>query len=116
MPKQTMREIIKRVYYQGYQDGQMSKGIVYLPNGFDTACRMITELGLVPSCDDFPLVFDNALSDLKRLILECVGVDVKYVRLYLRGSNKAIKNAYYDGLEKGCNDTKAEIRKKVEGL
>jgi hypothetical protein len=95
MPKQTMREIIKRVYYQGYQDGQ---------------------LGLVPSCDDFPLVFDNALSDLKRLILECVGVDVKYVRLYLRGSNKAIKNAYYDGLEKGCNDTKAEIRKKVEGL
>jgi hypothetical protein len=42
-----MREIIKRVYYQGYQDGQMSKGIVYLPNGFDTACRMITEMKLL---------------------------------------------------------------------
>jgi len=42
----TKREVIKKVYNQNYQDGQ---------------------LNLVPSSDKFPLVFDQALATLAQI-------------------------------------------------
>jgi hypothetical protein len=41
------REVKGKPYNEVLRLMAMSKGIVYLPNGFDTACRMITEMKLL---------------------------------------------------------------------
>lgn len=43
-----------------------------------------------------------------------IGTNREYVRFYLRGSNKKVRDAHYDGLEEGYNQAKQEIRERIK--